>query len=69
MSKIKNYIMDIEEQVMSTDLENIISESEHVSEAQKIVVELLELKTHFDIQIAENYVSEMWNEFWGNYAY
>jgi len=69
MSKIKNYMMDIEEQVMSTDLENIISESEHVSEAQKIVVELLELKTHFDIQIAENYVSEMWNEFWGNYAY
>jgi hypothetical protein len=69
MSKIKNYIMDIEEQVMSTDLENIISESEHVSEAQKIVVELLELKTHFDINIAENYVSEMWNEFWGNYAY
>ena len=69
MSKIKNYIMDIEEQVMSTDLENIISESEHVSEAQKTIVELLELKTHFDIQIAENYVSEMWNEFWGNYAY
>ena len=69
MLKIKNYIMDIEEQVMSTDLENIISESEHVSEAQKIVVELLELKTHFDIEIAENYVSEIWNEFWGNYAY
>jgi len=69
MSKIKNYIMDIEEQVMSTDLENIISESEHVSEAQKIVVELLELKTHFDIEIAKNYVSEIWNEFWGNYAY
>lgn len=61
--------MDIEEQVMSTDLENIISESEHVSEAQKIVVELLELKTHFDIEIAKNYVSEIWNEFWGNYAY
>ena len=69
MSKIKNYIMDIEEQVMCTDLENIICESEHVSEAQAIVVELLELKTHFDIDIAKNYVAEMWNELWGNYSY
>ena len=68
MGKVKSYIMDIEEQVMSTDLENIISESEHVSEAQEIVVELLELKTHFDIEIAENYVSEVWNEFWGAYV-
>ena len=63
MSKIKNYIMDIEEQVMSTDLENIISESESVSEAQTIVVDLLELKTHFDIDIAKTYVSECFNEF------
>ena len=63
MSKIKNYIMDIEEQVMSTDLENIISESESVSEAQTIVVDLLELKTHFNIDIAKAYVSECFNEF------
>jgi hypothetical protein len=69
MSKVKSYIMDIEEQVWScTDLENIISELEHVSEAQEIVVELLELKTHFDIEIAKNYVSEVWNEFWEAYA-
>ena len=54
---------------MCTDLENIICESEHVSEAQAIVVELLELKTHFDIDIAKNYVAEMWNELWGNYSY
>ena len=63
MSKIKNYIMDIEEQVMSTDLENIISESEDISEAQTIVVDLLELKSHFDIDIAKTYVAECFNEF------
>ena len=68
MGKVKNYVMDIEEQVMSTDLENIISESEHVSEAQTIVIELLELKTHFDIDIAKTYVSEVWDNFWGNYV-
>ena len=69
MSKLKDYIIDIEEQVMSTDLENIISQSEHVSEAQQIVVELLELKNKIDIDIAEDYVSEVWNEFWSEYAY
>ena len=63
MSKIKNYIMDIEEQVMSTDLENIISESEDISEAQTIVVNLLELKSNFDIDIAKTYVAECFNEF------
>ncbi|HAI56799.1 MAG TPA: hypothetical protein DCM04_02600 [Saprospirales bacterium] len=63
MSKIKNYIMDIEEQVMSTDLENIISESEDISEAQSIVVDLLELKSNFDIDIAKTYVAECFNEF------
>lgn len=63
MSKIKNYIMDIEESVQSTDLENIIGESESVTEAQTIVVNLLELKTHFDIDIAKSYVAECFNEF------
>ena len=70
MSKLKDYIIGIEEQVWScTDLENIISGSEHVSEAQAIVVESLKLKNKFDIEIAEEYVSEVWNEFWSEYAY
>ena len=55
--------MDIEESVQSTDLENIIGESESVTEAQTIVVNLLELKTHFDIDIAKSYVAECFNEF------
>jgi hypothetical protein len=65
MSNIKNYIMDIEESVQSTDLENIISESESVTEAQTIVVNLLDntLKSAFDIDIAKSYVAECFNEF------
>ena len=65
MSKIKNYIMDIEESVQSTDLENIIGESESVTEAQSIVVNLLDdtLKSSFDIDIAKSYVAECFNEF------
>ena len=65
MSKIKNYIMDIEESVQSTDLENIISESESVTEAQTIVVNLINntLKSAFDIDIAKSYVAECFNEF------
>ena len=66
MSKIKNYVMDIEESVQSTDLENIISESESVIEAQTIVVNLLKddtLKSAFDIDIANSYVAECFNEF------
>ena len=57
--------MDIEESVQSTDLENIIGESESVTEAQSIVVNLLDdtLKSSFDIDIAKSYVAECFNEF------
>ena len=57
--------MDIEESVQSTDLENIIGESESVIEAQTIVVNLLDdtLKSAFDIDIAKTYVAECFNEF------
>ena len=44
-----------------------ISESENIAEVKSWVVEQLGLKTHFDISIAENAVTEMWNELWGNY--
>ena len=53
MSKIKNYMMDIEENVYDLDgLENKISESEDISEVKSWVVEQLGLTTHFDISIA-----------------
>ena len=63
MGKVKNYMMDIEENVYDLEgLEDKISESEDISEVKSWVVDQLGLKTHFDIGIAEGAVTEMWNE-------
>jgi len=68
MGKVKSYIMDIEEDVYNIEgLEDKISESEDISEVNTFVVDTLGLKTHFDISIAQNAVSEMWNELWCQY--
>ena len=68
MGKVKGYIMDIEEDVYNIEgLEDKISESEDISEVNTFVVDTLGLKTHFDISIIENAVSEMWNELWCQY--
>lgn len=67
MSKMGNHIIGVQEDVMSTDLENIIASSENISEAQSIVVDLLDLDS-FDAGIASDYIAEVWNEFWGNYV-
>ena len=68
MSKIKNYMMDIEEKVFDIDgLETKIGECEHIAEMKAFVIEKLGLKTHFDIGIAEGVVDDMWNDFWGYY--
>ena len=68
MGKVKNYMMDIEEDVWNIEgLEEKISESEDVSEVKDWVVEQLGLKTHFDISIGQGAVTDMWNELWGNY--
>ena len=68
MSKIKNYMMDIEEDVYAIEgLEEKISESEDISEVKAFVVEKLGLKTSFDIGIAEGAVTSLWNENWSYY--
>jgi len=68
MSKIKNYMMDIEEDVYAIEgLEEKISESEDISEVKAFVVETLGLKTSFDIGIAEDAVASLWNENWSYY--
>ena len=68
MSKIKNYIMDIEEKIFSIEsLEDKVSESEDISEVNSFVVEKLGLTTSFDINIVNDVVSGVWNDFWGNY--
>ena len=69
MGKVKSYIMDIEENVYDLEgLENKISESEDISEVKVWVVEQLGLTSHFDISIAQDAVTEMWNELWGAYV-
>ena len=68
MSKIKNYIMDIDEKIFSIEhLEDKVSESEDISEVNSFVVEKLGLTTSFDINIVNDVVSGVWNDFWGNY--
>ena len=68
MSKIKNYMMDIEEDVYAIEgLEEKISDAEDISEVKAFVVETLGLKTSFDIGIAEDAVTSLWNENWSYY--
>ena len=66
MSKIKNYIMDIEDQVFALDLEEIITEADTVEIAQQNVISQLgsDLKNAFDISIANTIVEDSWNEVW-----
>ena len=69
MSKIKNYMMDIEDKVYAIDgFENKISESENTSEVKAWVTEKLSLTTSFDIGIASDVVDNCWNEYWGYYV-
>ena len=69
MSKIKNYMMDIEEKIYSIDgFEDKVSESENTSEIKDWVIEKLGLTTSFDIGIASDIVDNSWNEYWGYYV-
>ena len=68
MSKIKNYMMDIEENVWGIKgLETKVGESENIEEVFVFVIEELGLKTNFDIVIAKEAVKDLWNDFWGYY--
>ena len=69
MSKMKNYMMDIEEKIFAIEgIEDKISESEHISEVKEFVVDNLGLTSSFDIAIANELVGDTWNDFWGNYV-
>jgi len=68
MAKMKNYMMDIEEQVFGLDLEQIIGQAETVQIAEKTVVDQLGFKNSFDIVIAKDTVRNCWNEYWGDYV-
>jgi hypothetical protein len=68
MGAVKNHVMGIEEDIFGIpSLDVKIGECECLQEAQDFVVDKLGLKTHFDIGIANETVSELWNEFWSKY--
>ena len=69
MSKIKNYMMGIEEDIYAIDgFEDKVSEAENTSEVKDWVVEKLGLTSSFDIGIASDVVDNCWNEYWGYYV-
>ena len=65
MGAVKNYMMDIEEEVFSIDgIEEKISEAEHVSEVQTFVIDKLGYTSSWDKDIAKDVVLTQWNEGW-----
>jgi len=69
MSNLNKLIMNIEEKVFGCDLENIITQSDTLQEAQNIVTSFFKKElTSFEIDIAKDVVSRSWNEYWGDYV-
>ena len=67
MGAVKNHVMGIEEDIFGIpSLDVKIGECECLQEAQNFVIDKLGLRTYFDIAIANETVSELWNEFWSS---
>ena len=64
---MSSYVMDCEEK-FDMVVYNAIKESEDVSEAMQKVVPHKRLVAHWTTNEVDEYVSEMWNEFWSEYA-
>jgi len=70
MGAVKAMLMDEEEKVWDL-VADVISESEDISEAQSKAKELFDshhLLGYIDEDMIEEGVSEMWNEYWSQYA-
>jgi hypothetical protein len=71
MGKVKSMLMDAEERIYGIpDIEGIISNSETPQEAlqKAIFASEGELDAFSDIITARQVISDMWNEYWGNYV-
>jgi len=65
MSRMKDYMMDIEDQVYGIEgLEDKVSESDHIDEVKTFVYDALGLITSFDKECADEVISTCWNEYW-----
>tara|TARA_B100000035_G_C20676356_1_gene411922 strand:- start:269 stop:481 length:213 start_codon:yes stop_codon:yes gene_type:complete len=70
MGAVKAMLMDEEEKVWDL-VADVISESEDISEAQSKAFDLFDshqLLGYVDEDMIEEGVSEMWNEYWSQYA-
>lgn len=68
MSKLKNYVIDIEDQILELNLVNIFNEVDTSKEASVQVCEELNLIHAFDVKIVEDIIGECWNEYWGDFV-
>ena len=66
---MSSYILDIEENFWGI-VADFIKEAEHYTEASEKAVQLAKNMAPFlDVDDVEEGVSEMWNEYWSDYAH
>ena len=70
MGAVKAWLMDEEEKIWDR-VADAVKESEDISEAQSKAIDLFKennLLGYIEEDMIEEGVSEMWNEFWSQYA-
>tara|TARA_B100000287_G_scaffold206221_1_gene194524 strand:+ start:5263 stop:5472 length:210 start_codon:yes stop_codon:yes gene_type:complete len=62
MAKMKDYIIDTEEQICSrVYVKELIDQSNTCEQAQNIAVDLLKDMSSFQLEIVRNYIASLWN--------
>ena len=72
MSKLKNFIMEVEDKVYEHLTEDMVAECEHVSELYTKLEESMSNESNvifgmFD-DIVRDICDDAWNEYWSKYA-
>lgn len=66
MSKLKNYMMTIEEKVDNVSgIMEKMQESESLVELIDFVMSKIKLESSYAQSIAKDYIAQVWNEYWG----
>jgi len=70
MGKMKAYMMDLEEQFID-EVSARIKGCEHVEELMLSLVngDCLKLISHMSTSEKVDYINELWNSYWSEYAY
>jgi hypothetical protein len=70
MGKMKSYMMDLEEQFID-EVSARIKGCEHVEELMLSLVngDCLKLISHMSTSEKVDYINELWNSYWSEYAY